>query len=376
MAMSHKFSFDPIVFNSLVGGLTSLEIPKLNVQSLDDAKKYINNYGYDIDNEEENKRLWAYHRRAVTFIQTELLNEGESIPEVLSDPNQLKNIAYLLIYASTKGDFRETSLQRWSCAILKVTHALVHLENDLFFQFSKEIQDQIFKPIQEHVYSDSILGTFLGSSSSGQSIPLKKFAIKPFKRSDSSVTKLLAKPEMVAFTILDKMGVRFVTKHLFDVFRVMRYLVENHVVSLPHNVPDQSNNTLYPLNYFFEVIETLVHGKDYSPEDLDLLLKEKLEKSGVESAEFLKKENNFTSANYKFLKFITRRLIKIQMPNESKPMTFFYPYEIQIMDYQTYLDNMQGSSSHDEYKLRQKRKARARVLGFSTTEGDKSENDS
>src|SRR5690606_31428502 len=136
----------------------------------------------------------------------------------------------------------------------------------------------------------------------------KKFEEKTFKTTASSVTKLLAKPELVAFTLMDKLGVRFVTKHLVEVFRVLRYLMENNLVNFAHGIADQSVNTVYPLNLFFEVMECLSLDKQYSPEEIDALLFAKLEKDR-ERAVFKEKPNFFTSADYRFLKFITRRLV-------------------------------------------------------------------
>lgn len=364
--MSLDFNFDPIMIDSLVGGLSSLTIPHLNIQSLDQAKEFIRAYGYDLDDPEDEKILWTYHRRAVTYIQTEILDEGEEFPESISDPSQLNNLCYILIYASTK-DNREGSLQTWACATLKVVHVLVHLDNDLFNKFSKEIQEQILKPIQSHIYEDPITGSTLGKPSGKEAIPLKKFVIKPFKRSDSSVTKLLAKPEAVAFTLLDKTGVRFITKHLFDSFRVMRYLSNNSLISFPHNIPEQSNNTLYPANIFMEAMESLTQGADLKSEDVDRLLKEKLE-MGQERAEYNQKINEFSGDQYRFLKFITRRLIRVNVGTEEE-LSFFYPFEVQIIDYESYLLSLQGASSHIEYKKRQKRRARVRVLGFSSPKG-------
>ncbi|MCB0420468.1 MAG: TIGR04552 family protein, partial [Bdellovibrionales bacterium] len=345
---------------------SSLTIPYLNIQSLDQAKEFVRAYGYDLDNPEDVKKLWKYHRRAVTYIQTEILDEGEEFPENLSDPNQLNNLCYLLIYASTK-DHRKGSLQNWACATLKVMHVLVHLDNDLFSRYFKEIQEQILRPIQNHIYDDPILGSSLGKPSGTESIPLKKFVIKPFKSSDSSVTKLLAKPEAVAFTLLDKMGVRFITKHLFDSFRVMRYLNENSLISFPHNIPDQSNNTLYPSNIFLEVMETLTQGADLKSEDVDQLLYEKLELE-KDRAIYRHKKNQFSGQDYRFLKFITRRLIRVKVGQNQ--LSFFYPFEVQIIDYASYLLSLQGNSSHVEYKKRQKHKARVRILGLPLSKGE------
>ncbi len=361
--MLQNLQFDVDMMESMIGGRSALDIGSLRVQSLEDAYQFIKSYGFDIEKANDEKKLWTYHRRAVTYLKTELLVPGEVFPEILSDPNQLKDIANLLIFASTK-DNRDHSLQRWSCALLKVIHIFVHLESDIFSAYSDEIQNQILGPIRDHIYSDPVAGIFLGKTQDEQRISLKKFDTKSFKSSDSSVTKLLAKPDAVAFTLLDKVGVRFITKHLFDAFRVTHYLLNHNLVSFPHNITDQSSNTLYPLNIFFEVLESFSRNSDMSVEKMDILLKEKLA-SSIDRAQYREKLNHFSAKDYSFMKFITRRLIRVKIPNEDKMKTlrFFYPYEVQIVDYETYLKNLSGESSHDKYKARQREKARLRVFG-------------
>ena len=363
--MNFNYKFDVNMLESLVGGLSVLDIQNLKIQNLEQAHNFIKTYGYDINKAADEKILWNYYRRAVTYINSELLNEEETIPESLADPNKLQSIANLLIYASVK-DQRENSIQKWACAILKVIHVLVHLDNDLFTQYSSKIQDQILDPIRDYLVNDSVYGTYLGSPSDPESIPLKKFSIKPFKSSNSSITKLLAKPDAVAFTILDKIGVRFVTKHLFDVFRVMRFMMNHHIISFPHNIPDQSNNTLYPMNLFLEVMESFTQNSDINLEEIDKVLHSKLEEA-QDRAMFRDKLNLFSSKDYSFVKFITRRLIRVDLQQEegdrNKELNFFYPYEVQIVDYETYLKNLSGEASHEEYKKRQRQRARLRVLG-------------
>lgn len=361
--MAADVSFHQKTLEALVGGSNTLDAEEMNISDLEEAYSFIRAYGFDPDSESDMRDLWRYHRRAVTFIQTELLDEDESFPENLSDPNQLRDLAYLLIYASTS-DKREQSMQRWACATLKVIHVLVHLDNDLFTKYSSQIQDQILRTYQKEIFDDPTKGTFLGSPNDSKRIALKKYDTKPFKTSNSSVTKLLAKPDEVAFSLLDKMGIRFVTKSLFDCFCVLRYLVQNNMVSIPHVIPDQSNNTLYPVNFLLEVCEGITKEQSLEPSELDEMLLEKLKKDG-ERASYRKKLNQFSSNEYRFIKFITRKLIRIPAEHEGeKGFSFFYPYEIQIVDYETYLQNLSGQANHDEYKKRQRRKARMRVLGF------------
>ncbi|MCB0385628.1 MAG: TIGR04552 family protein, partial [Bdellovibrionales bacterium] len=352
------------VLNTLVGGTPALDIQRLNIRGLDEAHHFVKAYGYDLSSEKDLDLLWRYYRRAVNYIRTHLLQDGEEIPEMLADPNQLKNLAYLLIYASTR-EVKQNSVQNWACAILRVMHVLVHLENDLFFQFSSDIQEQILEPFKREIYKDPVSGIWLGGPSEPGRIRLEKFVVKSFKSSDSSVNKLLAKPSAVAFTILDKLGVRFVTRHLFDVFRVLRFLEQKNLVSFPHGISDESNNTIYPLELFLETMESFTKDRNYTLEEIDQKLHEKLLQAG-EGAHYLKKLNIFSSGDYRFLKFITRRLIHVEIPGveKSRRLNFFYPYEVQIMDYETYTQNLSGPSSHEQYKLRQKKFARRRIMGF------------
>lgn len=360
MATTSPFSFDIHALESMIGGLSVLDIPHISVQSHEEGKRFLAAYGYDLEKEEDHQRVWAYHRKAVTYIQSELLQEGEVIPTKLSDPNELGEITNLLIMASTRGN----ELQKWACGVLKVMHTFVHLENDLFAQYSTEIQEQILRPIQSHIHEDSVIGTTLGPALGPNSIMLNKFEIKSFKTTSSSVTKLLAKSELVAFGLLDKLGVRIVTKHLFDVFRVLKYFLEHNIVSFPHNISEQSNNTLYPLKFFLETMESLPREGEYSSDKIDQMLWARLE-ANKSQAHYHEKFNSFSSPEYKFVKFITRRLIRIQVKTNEKPhvLSFFYPYEIQIVDYKTHLANTTGPASHDRYKERQILRARERIIG-------------
>lgn len=338
----------------MIGGLNTLDVPHLASDNVAQAQAFVAAYGYDLLDDKDRQAAWSYHRKAITYIQTELLVAGESIPEELSDKDKLGQFENLIIFATQK----DHQYSDWACGILKVIHAFVHLNNDLFNFYSTEIQEQILRPIQSHIVDEPASGIRLGSGSNSDSVLLKKFEVKPFKTTSSSVTKLLAKPNLVAFSLMDKMGVRFITKNLVDVFRVVRYLTDENLVCFAHNIPDQSINTLYPLNLFLEAVEQVKDHTDITSDELDKLLKNKLE-GHPDKLKFIEKENAFTSDTYKFVKFITRRLVRVKKPD----IGFFYPYEIQIVDYDTYIKNMTGEAAHEKYKSRQLQRARLRVLG-------------
>ncbi len=352
-------NFDENIFQALIGGRSPLDLQISLVKNPEEAFNFLKGYGYDLDNPDDEKKLWNYHARAVSYIKSYLLDDqANNIPPILADPAQLETIHNLLIHASNKLE-PDPNLLNWACAILKVIHVLVHLDNDLFAQFSGDIQEQILKPFKDNIFGGKVQGHTLGTKQSGEQINLHSFSTKNFKRSDSSVTKLLANPDKMAFTVLDKVGVRFITKNLFDSFRVMRFLVTNNIIGIFHLIPNQSHNNLYPIKLFMKAIE---ESDDLKPEEIDKLLSSKI-LEGVDEEDLLIKTNKFSGTDYRFIKFICRKLVNLETDKDKK-FNFFYPFEVQIIDYDTHIKNLSGPSSHDKYKMRQKEKARERILGF------------
>lgn len=358
LELMFDMKFDPILLKTMIGGASVLDMSHLRMQTRQQAKEFLLAYGYDIDNDSDSARLWSFHRRAVTYIETQLLTDGKKVPQDLAEAVLLKDLANLLLWAS---EAEPKERKQWACAILRVMHVLNHLSNDLFTAFSDEIQDQILHSYQDHIVNDENGRVTLGRVDEEERIQLEKFDIKPFKTSNSSITKLLAKPEEVAFGLMDKMGVRFVTRSVFDCFRVLRWLVRHNVVSYPHLIPDQSNNTLYPLNLFVEAIGEMESRKITAPDAIESYLQEKLAQT-QDRASYREKLNVFTSRDYRFMKFIVRRLIRTRADSQGKPFMFYYPYEVQIMDLATFERNSIGPSSHAEYKARQRQRAYERVF--------------
>ncbi len=361
-------TFDKNIFQALIGGRPPMDLPLSLIKNQEDALSFLKGYGYDLTKPKDEKKLWDYYARAVSYIKSYLLeDQEENIPRCLADPAQLQSLQHLLVHASSQLE-TDKHIQNWACAILKVIHVLVHLDNDLFAQFSTKIQNQILKPFRQHIFEDKIQGGhILGGGNNQEKIHLHKFSKKNFKRSDSSVTKLLAKPEQVAFTILDKIGVRFVTKSVYDSFRVMKYLVNHNVIGIFHIIHSESNNSLYPIQLFIDTLSE-AQGKNLSHEEIESHLQSKLQQT-MNKEDLLVKPNEFTGRDYKFIKFICRKLIKLEF-NENDKFNFFYPFEVQIVDYNTYIKNLSGPSSHEEYKMRQKAKAKQRILGFMQNENN------
>jgi uncharacterized protein (TIGR04552 family) len=383
---SSEFQFDQQALSCIVGGLSAIDIPRLRLTSEESARQFLVSYGFDLSNENHAEQLWATYRRAVSLIEEHLAEPGEVLPRPIAQLSEASDIIKLLLFASHHDELvsglsevasREPelrqSLQVWSCAILRVMHVDVHLRNDLFGAFRDEIQTQILKPLQDAIVEDDIEGcSILGPNLPNGHVRLHKFEIKPFKTTSSAIIKLLARPDRVALQLLDKLGVRFVTRSVFDSFRVIRFLAEQHLVSFPHIIPDQSNNTLYPMNLFTDVMQMVADDQAKSGELVSAeLVRDRLEQRMVEDRErarFLDKPNEFSDPDYRFIKFINRKLITVSLPNSGGGMPsdfrFFYPFEIQIVDQETDRRNSSGALAHSEYKKRQRMRARRRVFGL------------
>ena len=361
--MPQRFIFDSSILSSVVGGYSAIDIAKLNIHTLEAASSFLLSYGFDITQKEDLEKLWYYHRRALVLMTEKIGVPPEDIPEQFRDPKQLGDIRQLLIFASSQNQ-GESQLQKAACALIRCMHVFVHAENDLFSSFSEEIQSQILTPFQDCiVYDGTTHRTFLKDPKTDQdAIELLGFEVKPFKTSSSTVIKLLAKPDALAMKIFDKLGVRFVTRNLFDTFQVVRFLVKENVISFPHIMPDQSSNNLYPVDIFMQVCDDLAHRLDTLDDaSIQTAFDQKLAEMG-DKAKFLRKENFFSGQDYRFIKFISRKLIHIKPQGGKEAFSFFYPFEVQIMDQSAHQRILSGPSEHQAYKERQRSAARKRLF--------------
>lgn len=356
------YQFDPNALSVVAGGASILDQPKLHIHSPQEADAFLKSYGFDLSIPDDLKRLWYFHRRAVVLLTGKLKFDIKSIPEKIHDPEKLTDLRNLLIWASQNND---TGLQKWSCALLRCLHVFIHSETDLFSFYAEEIQKQILIPFENSVVQEDELYLRSFKKEGHSQIKLFEFQSKPFKTSSSTVIKLLAKPDAVAMKVFDKIGVRFVTNTIFDSFQVMRFLIEENLISFPHIMPDQSSNNMYPVKEFLEICTKLEkkHGPMHKleSEKIDRLLKKQLEISASGFLNFFRKENSFSGADFKYIKFITRKLIRIQTATD-REFSFFYPFEVQILNKDSFEKMHTGDTKHDAYKNRQIEAARERIF--------------
>ncbi|MBL7546246.1 MAG: TIGR04552 family protein [Bdellovibrionaceae bacterium] len=358
--MDLNYNFNWPMLDTVAGGKSVLDIPGLEIDDEEKANLFLLSYGFDFHNDEDMKRLWYYHRRSIVLLNEKLNYPLYEIPEILVDRKKLGDIRKLLYFASPK-NAASPDYQRWSCAILKCMHVFVHSENDLFSNFSQEIQSQVLSDFQRSIYHNGETNKkYLKSEKSTlPAVELIDFQYKPFKTSSSTVIKLLARPEAIAMKVFDKLGVRFVVKDVYDVFSVLRFLLENSVISFPHVMPDQSSNNLCPVALFRETLEQYKYNHTGN-EDFSAFFVRHLD-ANKQAHEHLRKFNEQTHNEFKFIKFITRKLIRIDKDGK-RMYNFFFPYEVQIMDESSYQKVTSGPSSHDSYKERQRESARNRLF--------------
>lgn len=373
---SSYFHFDKTSLSVVAGGGSTLDQSKLAIYNLDDADSFIRSYGFNYANEDDAKKLWYFHRRALVLMTEKLKFKYEEIPDEVKIPEQLKDLRQLLIWASSHDN---ANIQKWACAFLRCIHVFIHAETDLFSYFAEEIQKQILVPFENTVIQEDKLYLRSFVKDGPHQVELLHFQSKPFKTSTSTVIKLLAKPDALAVKVYDKIGVRFITKTIFDSFQVIRFLVDSNLISYPHIMPDQSSNNMYPVEEFLNICERLEkkHGPmgRMEPQKVDRLLSQQLKSSQNPFIKLFRKENPYSSIDFRYIKFISRKLIKINPQSGSqsnlssgtssaqfKDFSFFYPFEVQIMDQAAYQKMQTGDSGHNEYKNRQIIAARKRVI--------------
>lgn len=363
--MSENLYFRRQALKSLIGGVSVLDAPKLSIRDRGQAEEFIKSYGYDWESESDRNKIYSFYRQSLAFLQDLYVESGQESPGDVFEDNKVEDVRDILVFASSRKVGQE-KIQRWSCATLKVMHVMAHLNNDIYSVFEEEIRKQILDPIKASVMSDPLHGSNM-LQGQNQKIKLNKFEVKPIKNQSSAIVKLLAKKRLVALNILDRVGVRFVTKNTFDIFQVIRFLQDNSLVAYPHCIVNESANTVYPTDLFLEVMDTLRSTNSMANEkEIEELLLKKI-KSHKGDLDLQVKDNIFTDPDYKFVKFISRKLIRvdIELRGKKERIQFFYPFEVQVMDYQTYINNMRGPLSHEEYKKRQIKAAGLRLFGNS-----------
>jgi uncharacterized protein (TIGR04562 family) len=394
-----EYTFNWETFDVVCSGKSSLDAKNYLTELYDknQVTNFLNGYGFNITDPVENAELFGIFQEALQFIKRYFLKEGNPEGLDLKVPNYLysiTNISELFLSATGNSHFKlKTEESLWAGVILKVMHTILHTDKDLRARYFSTVQQQIFDRFYKFILRDDENRLFL-KNDAGTSIPLYDFQTKAKKTRDSTIIKLLHKQENVAEELFDRIGVRIITYNKLDALRVIKFLHKNYVIMINNIKPSRSQNTLVDL----KILRTKVFGlykqaiKNQWAEDdfyqrMNNLIGESYPGSGHHTD-----KNLHTSDEYRAIHFTGRQLIKYRNPfmasfNEvrkqalkdkenplsqsllsldtsaiSRDVRFFYPFEVQITDYESHLQNTQGEASHDEYKKSQLRSAMKRIF--------------
>ena len=365
----------------VLGNTNAIDVPRLDTETFEKAHDLVLSYGYDADDSNHFRELNDLRIKALTFIETQLLQDPDQAKNRLNIPDELRRIndvRRLMVTASTDSSL----LGKWACSLLRVMHTFTHIANDLSSNFFPAIQKQILDRILQFVHTDQAGDIYLGRDESG--IRLYMLDIKTQKSAVSLALKLLHKEENTSADIFDRIGFRFVTFTKFDALQALRYLREN-VVALPNVKTGRSRNTLIDIDRYHYRLGKLramaMRGKIDRAELIkratDLADTEAL-RPEIESSP-LQGRNLYSSTEYTSIQFTCRQLIRVKgspiplaVGSQKKPglidYKFFFPYEIQLLDKTSYTESRRGRASHSEYKQAQIRAARERVFPWLETE--------
>ncbi len=403
--MTHRPSYlNEYVFNwetldVVCSGKSSLDAKNYLTELYDknQVANFLNGYGFNIQDPVEGAELFGIFQEAVQFIKRYFLIEGNPEGLDLKVPNYLytiTNISDLFLAATGNSQFKlKTEEALWAGVILKVMHTILHTDKDLRARYFSTVQQQIFDRFYKFIHRDDENRLFL-KNESGVSIPLYDFQTKAKKTRDSIIIKLLHKQENVAEELFDRIGVRIITYNKLDALRVIKFLHTNYVIMINNIKPSRSQNTLIDLGLLRTKVFTLYKSSIRSELDednfyqrLNNIIGESIPQSMIKND-----KNIHSSDEYRAIHFTGRQLIKYRNPfmasfNEvrkmalkdktnpisqsllgldtsaiSRDVRFFYPFEVQITDYESHLKNTQGEASHQEYKRSQLRSAMKRIF--------------
>ncbi|MCM2349537.1 MAG: TIGR04552 family protein [Bacteriovoracaceae bacterium] len=391
------YGFNWETFDIVCSGKSSLDATNYLTELSDKSQvaNFLYGYGFDISDPVESAELFGIFQEALQFIKRYFLKEGNPEGLDMRVPNYLysiTNISELFLAATGYSTVKlKNDEQLWAGVVLKVMHTLLHTDKDLRYRYFSTIQQQIFDRFYKFIHRDEENRLFL-KNDSGTSIPLYDFQTKAKKTRDSIVIKLLHKQENVAEELFDRIGVRIITYNKLDALRVIKFLHRNHVTIINNIKPSRSQNSLVDLKMLRTRIFSLYKEsiRNDMPEDVFYQRLNAL----IEECSPIKKhhDNRHTSEEYRAIHFTGRQLIKYRNPfmssfNEvrkqamkdkenplsqsllqldtspiSRDVRFFYPFEVQLTDYESHLKNTQGEASHDEYKKSQLRSAMKRIF--------------
>ncbi len=140
------FPLPPEITRVILGGGSYIDQDGLQIPDREAAKDFAFNYGYDVGIPHHRAHLVKVFEDALSFVQGVILEDtGMDLPGEIVD---LQDPLELLLWASERP---RSSRACWSCALLRVMHTLLHVDNNVYLRFLPEIQQQIFDRYERYL---------------------------------------------------------------------------------------------------------------------------------------------------------------------------------------------------------------------------------
>ena len=375
-----RYDFAWGILGVFIEGESPIDLPAMAFSERVEARKFMAEYGYDLDHEHDRDEAHRVHLEAVAFIKRYFCDDELT---VMGEVERPQDLADLLVWASRP---ERDPLQAWSCAVLRVMHTISHLNHTIRSEFYHEIKRQILDRFSHHIFKDPETGQ-LSLGRGPDQVPLEGIYFKEDKSRVSLILKLLHKPNNVAQDVYDRLGIKLVVPEQIDALLVLRYMRVHNLIIFANVTPGRSRNNMLDLERFHARFE-----QERSPHQTfeDFALQHHDESPDAPPPLL---DNPYSSPDYRSIRFTCRHLVKVQSPTfkmaqkfraylqrfhagpeleamleeleERSPreQQFLFPYEVQIMDSENYRHSLQGASSHEEYKARQLKAARLRIMG-------------
>ncbi|WP_374580536.1 TIGR04552 family protein [Pseudoduganella sp.] len=359
-----KFSINWTYLNAIASGVSAIDLGGLALRNQHDAREFVREYGFDIDNPHARAVIARAHGEALDFICSSFLTPDQAAlipPDVARPADPLD----LLVFASLHGNEQVELRRMWSCAVLKVMHGIFYIDNNLKLRYFNIIRQQVFASLDEvirqedgqHYLSDGEI-----------CLPLLHFDRKNNKSRNSILLKLLQKAAYLAADIFDHLGVRLIFNTRFECLLALRTLQRAHVISVTNVDSQRTRNTLLDMEAAKEIFtkyRCMLEAANGYPAAL-------LEKMDAElmaiAAPQTQADNPHSGAGFNSIQVTVRKMIHVPSDDPAAmgpdyDIGFFFEYEIQLMDKASHGRTLEGPASHDAYKKRQVDTARLRVLG-------------
>lgn len=378
-------------FDLVLGERRLIDALQMQISSLDRADEFLIHCGIDLSIPAQRQQIERMLGEAQHFLRHVLMSPEERskwrIPTAIRESDDARKL--LLLASDQRPDQRYARL--WSCALLKIIHAIANLE------FSGKLQDLslarriIFGRIQDHLV-ETDPGAYTFRHPCGESIPLTAIDWKEEKTRKSLILKLIQKPENLVDDVYDYFGVRFVVRTPADISLLLDGLIRSDIV-IPHQVMAmRSRNNLIDFRKGKRLLkltkDLVLHGGIDTQEAQDHW--QRIDWKADAQKQSALRSNRFSGANYRSIQLTVRHLVRLKNTSHKAVMALstqleryqnksrsdhwldklvppevsrYFPLEIQLFDQESYADSRFGPASHQAYKANQLKAARARILG-------------